>query len=402
MSLVDDKAMVEDLGSTNGTFVDGERITTPSMLEEGKVLRIGSQRFRYERRSRREVERAEDLERDLANASSYVLSLLPEPLTAGPVRTDWRFVPSAQLGGDAFGYYWLDPETFVFYLFDVAGHGVGSAMHSATVMNVLRQRALPHVDFSDPASVLSSLNVRFQMDGHSGLFFTMWYGVYRPGDRTLVCGSAGHHPAYLVPSDRTPRSRWDGRLDDGRDRRHRLPGPADDRAGRERAVPLQRRRVRDRDERPAAVDAVGLPAAAPAAGVARDGDAERIYRAVRQAAGPGPLDDDFSLMAVTFLYARHIAFALWHAVCDRVPEAELKSMSEKRIRVAAGGSDAACLARCRRTRFWRRWRARRDDDGPFPELRRRRTRSAGTLPEARFSDSCARLARATTQPPCST
>jgi serine phosphatase RsbU (regulator of sigma subunit) len=30
-------------------------------------------------------------------------------------------------------------------------------------------------------------------------------------------------------------------------------------------------------------------------------DAERIYRAVRQAAVPGPLDDDFSLMAVTFL-----------------------------------------------------------------------------------------------------
>ena len=112
------------------------------------------------------------------SAGNYVLSLLPPPLSTGTVRADWRFVPSAQLGGDAFGYFWLDPETFVFYLFDVAGHGVGSAMHSATVMNVLRQRALPQVDFADPASVLSSLNHRFQMDGHAGLFFTMWYGVY--------------------------------------------------------------------------------------------------------------------------------------------------------------------------------------------------------------------------------
>ena len=131
-----------------------------------------------------------------------MFSLLPEPLTSGPVRAEWRFVPSTQLGGDAFGYYWLDPRTFVFYLVDVSGHGAGSAMHSVTVMNVLRQRALPDVDFRNPAAVLTSLNARFPMDSHDGLFFTMWYGVYDAGDRTLRYASAGHHPAYLVAPDR--------------------------------------------------------------------------------------------------------------------------------------------------------------------------------------------------------
>ena len=29
-------------------------------------------------------------------------------------------------------------------------------------------------------------------------------------------------------------------------------------------------------------------------------EAERIYRSVKQVAGPGPLDDDFSLMVITF------------------------------------------------------------------------------------------------------
>ena len=66
----------------------------------------------------------------------YVLSLLPAPISSGPVHVDWHFQPSAQLGGDAFGYYWLDPGTFIFYLMDVSGHGVGPAMHSVTVMNV--------------------------------------------------------------------------------------------------------------------------------------------------------------------------------------------------------------------------------------------------------------------------
>ena len=144
-----------------------------------------------------------ELDRDLARASHYVHSLLPAPIVSGPVLAEWCFVPSAQLGGDAFGYDWLDPGTFVFYLIDVSGHGAGSAMHSVTVLNVLRQRALPDVDFADPAKVLSSLNLRFPMVSHNDLFFTMWYGVYHPDARTLVYGSAGHHPAYLVGPDRT-------------------------------------------------------------------------------------------------------------------------------------------------------------------------------------------------------
>jgi serine phosphatase RsbU (regulator of sigma subunit) len=111
----------------------------------------------------------------------------------------WRFMPSAQLGGDAFGYFWLDQDTFVFYLIDVSGHGVGSAMHSVTVLNVLKQRALPHVSFDRPAEVLASLNSRFQMDSHGGLFFTMWYGVYRVSRRSLTYSSAGHPPASLLP-----------------------------------------------------------------------------------------------------------------------------------------------------------------------------------------------------------
>ena len=96
------------------------------------------------------VRRSQDLE--------HRLSLLPAPLTTGPVRADWRFLPSTQLGGDAFGYDWLDQDTLVFYLIDVSGHGAGSAMHSVTVLNVLRQRALPDVDFRNPAEVLASLN----------------------------------------------------------------------------------------------------------------------------------------------------------------------------------------------------------------------------------------------------
>jgi hypothetical protein len=77
----------------------------------------------------------------------------------GPVRTDWRYQPSAILGGDALGYDWLDEDTFVVYLIDVSGHGVGAAMHSVGVMNVLRQHALSAATVREPAAALAAVTI---------------------------------------------------------------------------------------------------------------------------------------------------------------------------------------------------------------------------------------------------
>jgi len=44
-----DGVWVEDTGSTNGTFVNGNRLTRAQRLEPGDVIRIGESDFRYER-----------------------------------------------------------------------------------------------------------------------------------------------------------------------------------------------------------------------------------------------------------------------------------------------------------------------------------------------------------------
>ena len=301
VSLLNGKVVAEDNNSTNGTFVDGERITGAVALKEGSVIRVGGQVIKYERRSQQDVKKAEELERDIRKATSYVLSLLPAPITSGAVLADWRFVPSTQLGGDAFGYYWLDPGTFVFYLVDVSGHGVGAAMHSVSVLNVLRQRALPNVDFKNPAEVLSSLNARFQMDSHNGLYFTMWYGVYHAGDRTLAYGSAGHHAAYLVPSGKGESrpigmpALMIGVMPDGAYEVQETTVPAGSGLylfsdGAFEIVPKEGERWGLSDFLPLLLEPAlpGQP------------EAERVYQKVRQAAASGPLEDDFSLMVVTF------------------------------------------------------------------------------------------------------
>lgn len=134
---------------------------------------------------------------ELAKAADYVRSVLPAPLRE-PIQTAWRFLPCMQLGGDSFGYHWLDDDHLAIYLLDVCGHGVGAALLSVSVMNVLRSRSLPSTDFCSPAQVLTSLNQAFPMGQNNEMLFTMWYGVYDQVKRQLVYASGGHPPAVLV------------------------------------------------------------------------------------------------------------------------------------------------------------------------------------------------------------
>ena len=142
-------------------------------------------------------EKNQELAEELARAAAYVRSMLPEPLT-GEVQTEWKFIPSMQLGGDSFGYHWLDDDHLAIFLLDVAGHGVGSALLSVSVLNVVRSRSLPTANFYNPAEVLSELNQAFPMHNHNRMFFTMWYGVYNKRTRRLRYCSGGHPPAVLI------------------------------------------------------------------------------------------------------------------------------------------------------------------------------------------------------------
>ena len=138
------------------------------------------------------------LNSELAEAAEYVKFLLPKPITEGPLQTDWRFVPCTSLGGDALGYHWVDEDSFAIYLVDVCGHGVGAALHSVSVLNVLRSENLQNTDFRRPDQVLAGLNAVFPMEHHKDMYFTIWYGVYNRSSRLLTYASGGHPPALLM------------------------------------------------------------------------------------------------------------------------------------------------------------------------------------------------------------
>ena len=142
------------------------------------------------------VETQQRLADELTDAAAYVRTLLPARLD-GDIRTDWQFVSSSQLGGDLFGYHWLDEQRLAIYLLDACGHGVSASLLSISMFNDLRHQTLPETRFDDPPRVLRALNRAFPMDEHGQKFSTIWYGVYETTTRTIRYATAGHPPALL-------------------------------------------------------------------------------------------------------------------------------------------------------------------------------------------------------------
>ncbi|MGA8164015.1 MAG: SpoIIE family protein phosphatase [Waddliaceae bacterium] len=137
------------------------------------------------------------LKKELQEAADFVYSMLPNP-TVRPFRISWEFIPSESLGGDAFGYHWIDNDHLAVYLLDVCGHGVGAALLSVSILTILRFQQLVNVNFLNPKEVLQELSRVFLMREQNYSFFTLWYGVFSRSHRELVFSNGGHPPAILI------------------------------------------------------------------------------------------------------------------------------------------------------------------------------------------------------------
>ncbi|MGD1901062.1 MAG: PP2C family protein-serine/threonine phosphatase [Geitlerinemataceae cyanobacterium] len=150
------------------------------------------------------------LREELSEASGYVKTLLPPPFAYERLSVETCFIPSAQLGGDCYDFQWLDDDRLAIYLLDASGHGVGAALLSVSVFNLLHARLLPDSDFFSPDTILKALNDAFQSKTQTSenttnsffheKYFTIWYGVYDVKTRQLTYAGAGHPPAQLVTS----------------------------------------------------------------------------------------------------------------------------------------------------------------------------------------------------------
>ena len=121
----------------------------------------------------------------------------------------WLYRPCDQLGGDTLNIYRLDEHHIGFYVLDVSGHGVSSALLAVQVSRFLSpliaagalpKRAIserPGYRLASPLEVIQELNHLFPMSDTAMQYFTIIYGHYHLPSHTVNLAAAGH-PGPIV------------------------------------------------------------------------------------------------------------------------------------------------------------------------------------------------------------
>lgn len=146
------------------------------------------------------------IKKDLESAGELVRRLLPSQKKLTGVELSYVSIPSAQIGGDMLGYMQLDEDHVAFYLLDVAGHGVSSALMSFSVQQSISTNSdkgsivktqisePPYYEITPPKDVLKQLNDIYLSDDENLLYFTIVYSVLNVKTGILSFSSAGHPP----------------------------------------------------------------------------------------------------------------------------------------------------------------------------------------------------------------
>lgn len=145
-------------------------------------------------------ESRKQLQDDLNRARTLQTGLLPAPIQDDVTQVEWLFHPATFVGGDVFNYYYIGPDLFLFYLVDISGHGVPSALMSMSVQTQLQAFDRLVIDLisedktsSIPENICSLLNKQMLSlsDSHDH-YATLIYGLIDTKKRQVYVTSAGH------------------------------------------------------------------------------------------------------------------------------------------------------------------------------------------------------------------
>lgn len=151
---------------------------------------------------------------DIKSAAKIQRSLLPEKMpNVEGVSFFARYIPCERIGGDFYNVFQIDENTLGFFIADVSGHGVPSAMITVFLKQEIShhaKRVLRNGRYSvaKPREVLHKFNRSFIANkvGEGSYFVTIVYCIFELQERKLTVSIAGHHALPVI-------KRNDGRLE---------------------------------------------------------------------------------------------------------------------------------------------------------------------------------------------
>jgi serine phosphatase RsbU (regulator of sigma subunit) len=106
------------------------------------------------------------------------------------------FLPSREVGGDFYDIFPMPDGKLLIVIADTAGKGISACLFSLGLRSMFR--ALADGKMSLTQMVLRANDLFWQDAMHSGMFVTVWIGIYDPGTNILEYSTQGHPPAYLL------------------------------------------------------------------------------------------------------------------------------------------------------------------------------------------------------------
>ena len=178
-------------------------------LERGRLIKENRQhREHLEAVNLQLTESLRKLEEDETAARKMQFHLLPDN---NQVRNhysfSWALYPSLYLSGDFVDYFSLDPDHFGFFMADVSGHGVSSALMTILLRSHMHRYVEKYIkdrnktDIMKPDVTLRNLN-RVLISEDLEKYLTMFYGIINATDNSLVYCNGGQFP-YPILSDGT-------------------------------------------------------------------------------------------------------------------------------------------------------------------------------------------------------
>ncbi|MCE2982979.1 MAG: SpoIIE family protein phosphatase [Parachlamydia sp.] len=134
---------------------------------------------------------------DLKAAAMIQRSLLPMREHRIPyLNISWVCEPCEFVGGDICNVFQMDEKQSAFYVLDVSGHGVPSAMITVSIVQCIQQKRAGN-PYLHPHEAVASLNKEFPFESFNN-FFTLFYMLVDTEEKKLSFSSAGHPPAVLL------------------------------------------------------------------------------------------------------------------------------------------------------------------------------------------------------------
>lgn len=148
------------------------------------------------------MRKQKSLDDDLHAAVAIQRSFLPPAnLNMKGIQLASVWMPAHLLGGDIFNVIQRHEGKMVFYMIDVSGHDVPSALVTVSISQYLHLQNAPSMPLLSPQETMQNLEKEYPIERFNR-YFTMFYILFDPATGHFSYSSAGHPPAVLLSKEK--------------------------------------------------------------------------------------------------------------------------------------------------------------------------------------------------------